>query len=685
MFKNLLPSKSGTEPLAEALKACRTHFVWAAVFSALVNLLYLTPTLYMMQVYDRVVPTGGLTTLVLITVVALFALAALAGLDWLRGRLMLRAGLRLDRMLSGKVLSRVMDLQSKTPNTHALREFDTVRGAIGGQGMLALFDAPWTPIYLACCFLLHPLIGVLTLVGGIILFILAWLNERDTRPRLNKAIQSQNHAYSAQESIAGQSEVVRALGMRQSSIARQIHQRQHATAAQADAQLAGGRYSGAIKFLRLVMQSAALGLAGSLAMAGGRPAWDGEEMLGLVLYLAASAAVAAAAWRLRRMSVTARAMLAVSQQRQDHLQSILDTVPEGMIVIDEIGTIRSFSAAAERLFGWTAAEAIGRNVRMLMPDPYRAGHDEYLGRYMRTGERRIIGIGRVAVGVRKDGSTFPIELAVGEMRTGRKRFFTGFIRDLTEPQAAERRLQDMQAELIHVSRLTSMGEMASALAHELNQPLSAIASYMKGSVRLLDSGSPDLERVRTALTAAGEQALRAGEIIRRLRAFVGKGEAAMRVEPLPKLIEEAGALAMMGARDSGVRLEFRLSPEAGLVLADKVQVQQVVLNLMRNAVEAMGASEVRELTVESRPLPDGRVEVLISDTGPGLADDVLERLFQPFVTTKAEGMGVGLSICRTIIEAHGGEISARNRPEGGAVFRFTLRSGDLPLPDETDA
>jgi len=434
-----------------------------------------------------------------------------------------------------------------------------------------------------------------------------------------------------------------------------------------------------------VILAAALGLAGSLAMAGGRPAWDGEEMLGLLLYLAASAAVAAAAWRLRRMSVSARAMLAVSQQRQDHLQSILDTVPEGMIVIDEIGTIRSFSAAAERLFGWTAAEAIGRNVRMLMPDPYRAGHDEYLGRYMRTGERRIIGIGRVAVGVRKDGSTFPIELAVGEMRTGRKRFFTGFIRDLTEPQAAERRLQDMQSELIHVSRLTSMGEMASALAHELNQPLSAIASYMKGSVRLLDSGSPDLERVRTALTAAGEQALRAGEIIRRLRAFVGKGEAAMRVEPLPKLIEEAGALAMMGARDSGVRLEFRLSPEAGLVLADKVQVQQVVLNLMRNAVEAMGASEVRELTVESRPLPDGRVEVLISDTGPGLADDVLERLFQPFVTTKAEGMGVGLSICRTIIEAHGGEISARNRPEGGAVFRFTLRSGDLPLPDETDA
>lgn len=165
-------------------------------------------------------------------------------------------------------LSRVMDLQTKAPDNQALHEFEKVRGAIGAQGMLALFDAPWTPIHLACCFRLHPLIGVLTLVGCIVLFILAWLNERDTRPRLDKAIQSQNNAYSAQEKIAGQSEIVRTLGMRQSSIARQIHQRQHATAAQADAQLAGGRYSGAIKFLRLVMQSAALGLAAYLPVKG---------------------------------------------------------------------------------------------------------------------------------------------------------------------------------------------------------------------------------------------------------------------------------------------------------------------------------------------------------------------------------------------------------------------------------
>jgi len=268
VFKSLLPHRPGTEPLAQALRACRTHFVWAAVFSALVNLLYLTPTIYMMQVYDRVVPTGGVTTLVLITVVGVFALATLATLDWLRGRLLLRAGLRLDRLLSAKVLARVVDMQAKAPNTQALREFDNVRSALTGSGMMAIFDAPWTPLYLAFCFLLHPAIGTLTLVGGLILITIAVLNERDTRARLKRAIGASNAAYAAQESVASQSEVVRALGMRAASIARQIKERRAATAEQADAQLTGGRYTGAIKFLRLALQSLSLGLAAYLAVRG---------------------------------------------------------------------------------------------------------------------------------------------------------------------------------------------------------------------------------------------------------------------------------------------------------------------------------------------------------------------------------------------------------------------------------
>ena len=268
MFKSLTAPKAGAEPLAAAIRACRTHFIWAAVFSALVNLLYLAPTIYMMQVYDRVVPTGGITTLVLITIVAMLALGTLAALDWLRTRLLVRAGLRMDKMLAPAIMARVVDAQGKPQSTQALREFDNVRTAVSGQGVMALFDAPWTPLYLVFCFLLHPAIGVLTLVGGAVLFLLAWLNERDSRPRLKRAIQSSNAAYASQDGMSGQTEIVRALGMRQASINRQLHQRHSATSQYADAQFSGGKYSGAIKFLRLALQSASLGLAAYLAVKG---------------------------------------------------------------------------------------------------------------------------------------------------------------------------------------------------------------------------------------------------------------------------------------------------------------------------------------------------------------------------------------------------------------------------------
>jgi two-component system, LuxR family, sensor kinase FixL len=363
--------------------------------------------------------------------------------------------------------------------------------------------------------------------------------------------------------------------------------------------------------------------------------------------------------------------------REAHLESILATVPDAMIVIDERGSIQSFSAAAERLFGYSAAEAIGKNIKLLMPSPYREQHDGYIGRYLQTGERRIIGIGRVVVGERKDGSTFPMELAVGEMRSGSQRFFTGFIRDLTERQQTEARLQELQSELVHISRLTAMGEMASTLAHELNQPLSAIANYLKGSKRLLESSADERSTmVRDAMEKAGEQALRAGQIIRRLRDFVARGESERRVESAKKLVEEASALALVGAKDQGVRVRFVFDPTVDLVLADKVQIQQVLLNLIRNAIEAMEASAKRELIVTTGAADAGMVTIGVSDTGTGIDSEMASQLFQPFVTTKRHGMGVGLSISRTIIEAHGGRIWAEGNPDGGTIFRFTLRAVD---------
>ncbi len=358
-----------------------------------------------------------------------------------------------------------------------------------------------------------------------------------------------------------------------------------------------------------------------------------------------------------------------------HLKSILDTVPDAMIVIDERGIMQSFSSAAERLFGHAPAEVLGKNIKMLMPSPYRENHDGYMERYLRTGERRIIGIGRLVVGERKDGSTFPMELAVGEMRSSNQRFFTGFIRDLTERQKTEARLQELQSELVHISRLSAMGEMASTLAHELNQPLSAIANYMKGSRRLLEDSSDERSAIlRDAVDKAADQALRAGEIIRRLRDFVARGESERRVESVNKVVEEASALALVGAKDRGVHVRFQFDSTIDLVLADRVQIQQVLLNLIRNAIEAMEGSPKRELVLSTAAAADDMVAISVADTGSGIAPEMASQLFQPFVTTKRHGMGVGLSISRTIVEAHGGQIGVEPNPAGGTIFRFTLRA-----------
>ena len=359
--------------------------------------------------------------------------------------------------------------------------------------------------------------------------------------------------------------------------------------------------------------------------------------------------------------------------REAHLNSILDTVPDAMIVIDTAGIVQSFSAAAERLFGYSADEVRGKNVSLLMPSPYREAHDGYMQRYMRTGERRIIGIGRVVVGERKDGSTFPMELAVGEMISGRDRYFTGFVRDITERQETDARLQELQAELVHISRLSAMGEMASTLAHELNQPLTAIANYMKGSSRIVaEIQSERAPILKAALDKSAEQAIRAGQIIRRLRDFVARGESERSIDSLSKIIEEASALALVGAKESGIHVRMRLDQEGDFALVDRIQIQQVLLNLVRNAIDAMKQSTRKELTITKHAPSDGMVTVSVSDTGPGIDPEIRAQLFQPFVTTKPEGMGVGLSISRTIIDAHGGKLWVDDNPQGGATFRFSL-------------
>jgi two-component system sensor kinase FixL len=380
--------------------------------------------------------------------------------------------------------------------------------------------------------------------------------------------------------------------------------------------------------------------------------------------------------------ITERKTSELAQRESElRLRSILDTVPDAIVVIDAQGKIHSFSPAAERLFGYDSAQVIGHNVNILMPSPYREAHDSYIARYLRTSERRIIGIGRVVTGRRKDGETFPMELQVGELTFAGGRYFTGFVRDLTERQAAERRIQDLQAELLHASRLSVMGQMASTMAHELNQPLTAVTNYLEAGRQLLATGVGGPERINEMMEKAIAQAQRAGDVIRRLRGFVVKGETERRIQNLNQLVEEALALALVGARQRGVRASFKLDHTLPPVHVDHMQIQQVVVNLVRNAVEAMEQVERRELTIGTRAIPPkGMAEIIIADTGPGIAPDLAERLFQPFVTTKATGMGLGLSICREIVEAHRGRLTTAPVPSGGTVFRVTLpiasREGD---------
>jgi two-component system sensor kinase FixL len=371
--------------------------------------------------------------------------------------------------------------------------------------------------------------------------------------------------------------------------------------------------------------------------------------------------------------------LAASQRelkgREAFLRCIVTTFPDAIVVIDDKGFIQSFNGNAERLFGFTGREVLAHNVSMLMPAPHREDHDGYLARYLATGERRMIGMGRVVVGQRKDGSTFPMALSVGEVLLEGHRQFIGFVRDLTEHHEREQLLHEVQSELLHMSRLSTMGQMASALAHELNQPLAAITNYLQGSRRLLEQNTDErLVQLRDALEKAGDQALRTGQIIRRLRDFVARGETEWRIESIKRLIEEISALALVAAKEQSVRVIFQLDPSVDLVLVDKVQVQQVLLNLLRNAIEAMETSERRELVVSTKPAADNMIAVSVADTGTGIDPKIAPQLFQPFVTTKRQGMGIGLSISRTIIESHRGKISMEPNPGGGSIFRFTLRA-----------
>jgi two-component system sensor kinase FixL len=364
-----------------------------------------------------------------------------------------------------------------------------------------------------------------------------------------------------------------------------------------------------------------------------------------------------------------------SAQREEYeaiLRSSLDTVADPTIAIDERGTVVNFSHAAEVLFGWQAEEVIGRNVKMLMPPNYAEAHDLYLGRYLAGGAPRVIGSSRQVAGLRKDGLEFPMELRVGELRLGAKRFFTGVIHDLSTVREAERRSDELRAQLTQVWSLNSMGEMASVLAHELNQPLSAVANYMRAARTLIAQLEIDDDDLLDAVSRAGDQAVRAGEIIRTMRDLATRGGTEQKPESLSAILGEIDFIVGLMVRDAGARVFYNLHHGPDIVLADRIQIQQLVVNLVRNAIDAVAKFPNREIRISTRPEADREFVTTVEDSGPGVDPSVMGRVFQPLASTKPEGMGLGLSICSAIVENHGGRIWVEPSPLGGAAFSFVL-------------
>jgi two-component system, LuxR family, sensor kinase FixL len=357
------------------------------------------------------------------------------------------------------------------------------------------------------------------------------------------------------------------------------------------------------------------------------------------------------------------------------LLSVLDTAVDGILVIDERAKILVYNKACETLFGFATSEAIGQNIRMIMPQDYSSSHDAYVGNYMRTGKRRIIGIGREVRARHKDGTEFPVELSVGETATPEGRQFIGIIRDLRSRKEQERRLTELQADLVHMARVSAMDEMGAALAHELNQPLTAIMLYLQAATRAMsrmEQGAAGASEIfRQVLDKAVHEAERAGNIISRMRHFVEKREPQRRPVDLNSVAEEAVELVMLGLRSPGRMLRDldRALPQA---VIDPVQIQQILVNLLRNAFEAV--KDRPEPTVSIRTQRRGdMLAVTVQDNGPGLKPEALPTLFKAFSSSKRTGMGLGLSISRTIAQNHAGDLTVDPGGDGrGAAFTLHL-------------
>ena len=363
------------------------------------------------------------------------------------------------------------------------------------------------------------------------------------------------------------------------------------------------------------------------------------------------------------------------------LLSVLDTAADGIIIIDEQGIILTYNKACERLFGYSAADMIGRNVNAIMPTDVARGHDGYIKNYRETGQRKIIGIGREVRGQHRDGTAIPVHLSVGEAKTSSGRQFIGILRDLRARNESEQRLNQLQANLVRMARVSAIDEMGAALAHELNQPLTALMLYLQAVERACakhSAANPMPPGVLGILEKAVREAERAGSIIQRMRQFVEKRDPVRRIVDLNPLIEDAIELTLLGSAP-GTRIDRAFETDLPKLLLDPVQIQQVVVNLVRNGLEAVKQCERQVVTVSTRKTDTG-VAMTVEDSGPGIRAEAMSELFKPFSSSKSRGLGLGLAISRTIALNHRGELTVDPGGRGWGAS-FTLH---LPLSEDDE-
>ena len=358
---------------------------------------------------------------------------------------------------------------------------------------------------------------------------------------------------------------------------------------------------------------------------------------------------------------------------QTELTSVLDTMVDGVIMINGRGLIQRYNPACAKIFGYKKEDIIGQNVSMLMPAPYQAQHDDYIENYKTSRNPKIIGIGREVKGRRKDGSIFPMYLSVGEMPGTNNQAFVGIIRDLTTQADQREKFDRLQREHFHLSRVAAMDQMGAAIAHELNQPLTAIMNYLEAGTALMDqdrAGSAD--KIKSIMTQTIGQAKRAAGILARLRSFIETGDVEKNKHSINSIIQTAVSLTIPTYKNANITLEVNVPETLPPVLVSDVQIQQVLVNLIRNACEAMQSTDEKHLIINAQINNQGHIKVGIFDTGVGLTDAQLEKLYQPFSSNKEGGLGVGLSISQSIIANHNGRLWAEHNSPQGLCFYFTL-------------